>query len=243
MDETLNLTDHGFHGGHIALIGGVACALLFFSFIKNPELFQLRSRSAAGAGAQSQTAPPRYYAYVAPPQPAVLGANTLPPGPSVINEDGSISSLSDFGQVLGESIDRTDIQTDLDSMHFRTVSSTEQSVRGYLDYVTNLEAQYLVTGELETALVSDAKSAQVTETLNKLQALVTALEGMYVPEDALQVHKLTLVQYRAAADLLKNFAHLNDNPELVTQKLGAFMTAQDQLSSAQQNLFEKYQLL
>ncbi len=201
-------------------------------------MFQLHSRVAEGAAAQAASVP-HYYAYAAPPTPTVAGANTQQQDQiSVINEDGTIAPVGDIGQVLGVSTD--DVQQSLDTIKIKqVVPNSPEAIRGYLHYTENLVVKYLDGAALENALSAN-NPQQVQTTVGKVRQLISAFEQMYVPQDAVTLHKLTLAQYYAAEQLLKNFPQLDSNPDLAAKNLGVFMQAQQQQNQELQQLLTKY---
>jgi hypothetical protein len=230
----------GFHGGHVALVAFVAVALAGFTFIKNPELFRLRSNSATATEAQKNQAP-KYYAYEAPPLPAVLGETTEPTGPSIINEDGTISSLSDMslGEVLG--VSTQDVVDQTSSLKIATVPTTRESVDKYYHYIVQQEGYHLGNSELETAL-SGNDPVQINIASTKIGQLIVKLEHMYAPTDAVKFHKLKVARYYAAQRLLENYSHLDQNPEMVTQQLGVFFQAMQEENQELERLITNYHL-
>jgi hypothetical protein len=241
MEENFAQSELGFHAGHIALVGFVAVALVGLTFMKDPQLFQLHSRAAQ---AQAQSNAPKYYAYVDPPQPAVLGASTVPPGPSIIAADGSIVPLNDPGQVLGVSTE--DVNNSVAALKIATVPSTQDSIQKYYAYVVGLEGQFLGNSELESALADDGTGkndpAKIKTAINQINLLTNKLEHSYVPADALQYHKLKIARYYAARTLLQNYSGLAQNPDLVMKQMGIFLQAQQQEDQEWQSVSAKYHI-
>ncbi len=180
-----------------------------------------------------------YYAYVPPTIPSVLGADTIPDGPGVINEDGSVSSISSLGEVLGSSSDLPEIN--IDAIQVKTFPGSEENLRAYLDETFLIEAKIL-PGDFETALVSKDPN-QTQAQINILNQVQASLGSMQVPTTAEKLHKLKIAQYGTAIDLLKNFYQADSNPEYVAGKLTQFMDIQKQQDTETQNLFKQHPLL
>jgi hypothetical protein len=177
-----------------------------------------------------------YYAYQAPVNPEVLGADTQPDGPGVINEDGTVTSLSSLGNVLGASSDAPEIN--LDDIKVRTVDGNADNLRQYFDDSFVIESKIL-PGDFETALVS-VDQGQTQAQLNLMNQVQQSLQNMAVPRMAEKLHKLKIAQYRTAIDLLKNYYQADSNPEFVAGKLTQFMDMQKHQENETQNLFSKY---
>lgn len=175
-----------------------------------------------------------YYAYQAPIVPTVLGNSTVPDGPGVLNEDGTVSSLSSFGEVLGAASDTP--QIDVNAINVKTIPTTEENLRTYIDDVFIIESQIL-PGDFETALVSkDASQSQAQVDL--LTQVQNSLSALQVPTTAEKLHKLKIAQYSTAIDLLKNFYQADTNPEFVSAKLTQFMDMQKAQDAETQSLFK-----
>lgn len=177
-----------------------------------------------------------YYAYVAPNNPSVLGADTMPDGAGVINEDGTVSSLSSFGDVLGASSDAAEIN--LDAIKVNVIPGTQENLRKYLDETFVIESKIL-PGDFEAALVSK-DSSRTQAQVDLLTQVQQSLSNMQVPSMAEKLHKLKIAQYSTASDLLKNFYQADTNPEFVSGKLTHFMDMEKLQDSETQNLFRQY---
>ncbi len=177
-----------------------------------------------------------YYAYEAPTVPTVLGADTEPDGPGVINEDGSITSLSSLGSVLGASSDVAEIN--VDTIKVNSYSGNEQNLKEYIDESFLIESKIL-PGDFETALVSNDES-QVNAQVSLLEQVQDSLYYMKVPEAAVKLHRLKIAQYSSAIDLLKNYYQADSNPEFVSAKLSQFMDMQRLQETETQNIFNQH---
>ena len=177
-----------------------------------------------------------YYAYQAPVTPSVLGADTAPDGPGVINEDGTVSPLSSFGEVLGATSDTPNIN--LDDIKVSTVTGTPENLRTYLDDSFVIESKIL-PGDFESALVSKDDS-KTQEQINLMTQVQQSLKNIPVPNMAAKLHKLKIAQYSTAIDLLKNYYQADSNPEFVAGKLTQFMDMQKEQETETQNLFKAY---
>lgn len=177
-----------------------------------------------------------YYAYQAPVVPTVLGANSEPDGPGVINEDGTVTSLSSLEQVLGASSDSPEVN--LEAINVNTIPGTQENLRNYIDESFLAESKVL-PGDFETALVSKDE-AQTKSQINILNQVQQTLSAMKVPDMAAKLHKIKIAQYSTAADLLKNFGQADSNPELVSSKLTQFMDMQKAQDAEMQKIFKQY---
>jgi hypothetical protein len=226
--------------GHIALIIGVTLLLTGFLFVKDPQYFSLHLHNGSGSVNPTQTAP-RYQPYAAAPQPEVLGASTeANTGPEVLNEDGTLSSATDPGDVLGDSTAL--LATDLAAINVKTTKPTQENVAAYLDTMLYWESTAIDQTAFEAALTSNNQT-QINTQIQSMQTMLHYLQGMVVPADAAQLHKLKIVQYRSAIILLQNFSQADSNPQLVTDQLGLFLSSQQQQDQETLNLQQKYNLL
>ncbi len=174
-----------------------------------------------------------YYAYQAPAIPEVLGADTIPDGPSVINEDGSITPLSSFGDVLGASTETTAV--DWQSIKVKTTASNFENMRAYLDSSFLIEAAIL-PGEFEAALVSgdETKTQAQIEIFHNIE---NQLSAMTVPDSMKKIQQLKIAQYRTATSLLQNYKLADDNPGMVSEQLSQFMEIQKLQDEEMQKIF------
>jgi hypothetical protein len=93
QDITKKLPEQSIHFGHLKPVLLVALLLLGITWMKNPQLFKNFEAPKSALTTAGRNLP-HYYAYVMPAefsQPMVAGASTQASGPSIINEDGSIS--------------------------------------------------------------------------------------------------------------------------------------------------------
>src|SRR5574340_905408 len=104
-------TDNTFNFSHLGIIILAAAALVGLSWMKNPAVFSVKKNIVPIAA----TDVPRYYAYEVPAEyqnmGMVAGASTQNSGPSIINEDGTITQV-DLGQVLGASTENVQLSLD-----------------------------------------------------------------------------------------------------------------------------------
>jgi hypothetical protein len=220
MNET-NTQEH-LHFGHLGLVALVAVVLLGMTWLRDPELFSFKQTAAE----QASTEAPAYYAYVpdaADVAPVVLGDTTMPEGPSVINEDGSISSVADLGEVLGANTQ--DIELSMDAIRVRTTPDTSGSVEAYIIASTNLENGMIEAASFEGALTS-GNQADINLYADRIFGTLRQLEAMVVPQSAARLHKLKITQLQTAAKLLQDFSRLDDNPEEVSETLTLFIASQ-----------------
>ncbi len=237
MDQTQPL-HHQFTRGHVSLIFGALLVLATFLFIKDPQYFRL-SAFSNNEPADNRVAL-QYQPYVVPAQPAVLGASTNDNvGPEIINEDGTVESAVDAGSVLGANTDR--LETDLTTIMVRTTASNSAAASEYLQSMSYWETTAIDQNEFEAALTSN-NQAQINTQSAKMETMLYYLEGMVVPFDAAQLHKLKIAQYRSAITLLRNFSQADDNPELVADELGVFLESQEQQDAEVAGLQQKYNL-
>jgi hypothetical protein len=227
--------------GHLATIAGTIVLLLVFTFVKNPQIFSLHKTEATVS--VDDPSVPRYYAYVPPAelqQPMVAGANTEPEGPSLINEDGSITSAAGSGEVLGISTDQMNLN--LDSVIVASeVSNSPEAVKKYLAATELVEENYINNSDFEIAL-SSQDQVKIDVQVKKIQGIILDLQKISVPHAAVALHKNKIVQYNAAITVLQNFINADDNPELVSQALGVFLQAEDTIGNETSKLYSTYSL-
>ena len=226
------------HWGHFATVVGVMVLLVGMTWLSKPEFFSLKNNSTVAADPNA----PHYYAYVPPaddlPQPEVLGASTNE-GPSIINEDGTVSPADTSGEVLGASTN--DPQLSLDSITVATVPDSDASIKRYLS-----DDQAIETGPIESGGFDEALSSGDQNLMNQQVARLTpirnALQKIKVPAGFLTLEKLKIIQYNSAIALLQNFGQMNQNPQLVGQGLQDYLTSQQQLSDEINSVAQKYNL-
>ncbi len=216
-----------FNRGHFGLIAIALIVLGGLSIAQGHNVFSKFSKSDTKEGSGL------YYAYVSEPVPNVLGDDTIPDGPSVINEDGTVSSLNDFGDVLGSNSDSPDIDVEAIAVN---ISSDKWTVKDYLD-ATFLAESAIKPGEFETALVSN-DAAQTAAQIQLLRSVQIKLQQMSVPDFAVKLHKLKIAQYMTAVDLLNNYYQADSNPEYVSEKLNQFIDMQKLQETETQNLLK-----
>lgn len=225
--ESQSTGQQTFHFGHLSLVLVVAVTLGLITLMKNPSLLFFKQKSPA---AQSVNVP-RYYAYVPPPEdtaPLVAGASTNNGGPSIINEDGTISPVINLGEVLGVSTE--DFDSNLDAINVNTVPDSEETIRQYWNDVDGIESNYLNSLELETALTSN-NPLQLNEQSEKIKLIVSKLQKLSVPVSLSALHKNKILQYNAAITILQNYKQVDQNPEVVSQALGIFLQAQQEMEN------------
>lgn len=230
LTET-NKEQFSFH--HIGLIFGVAVLLLGVSWMKNPDLFNVFDGSS---NQDISVNIPQYYAYETPAeynQPLVAGASTENQGPMILNEDGSLAPAVDGGDVLGFSTE--DVKLDLDSVKVRIVANSTDSYKQYLKEIAELETTHIQNSDFESALVSGSQS-QIDEEANKTKILEENLLNMSVPQTFERIHKLKILQYRSAFQILKNFTKSDENPEVVNNYLQIFLKSEQMIQEEMQNL-------
>jgi len=228
MENQNIIQKNHFHFGHVGLVFSVAVLLLGVSWMREPDLFALRFEKN---NTESLAKLPQYYAYAEPAefsQPMVAGASTEPQGPSIINEDGTLSPVVEQGSVLG--ISTSTIDQLADTTNVKLISDSEENFQKYSDESGQIENGSLNNYEFENAL-STASPELLNEQSKKIESIISALQNLNVPASFKKMHQLKLVQYNAAVQILKNFVNADQNPELVTNALGTFMQAQDILNT------------
>ena len=225
---------------HLGLVLVVAVMLVGISWMKNPGLFNVFNSKLSSSSAVRDL--PSYYAYKMPEelnQPLVAGASTENQGPMIINEDGTLSPALEDGDVLGAFISPEEL--DINSVQVNTVPDSEQGIVDYLSQSSNVETSQIDGLAFESALNS-GDQALIDRESGKLYAIKQGLMNLSVPEGLAQLHKLKILQYEAAANILQNFTQADSNPELVGQYLSRFLKAQQDLDSENSLVKEKYNL-
>ncbi len=225
------------HFGHFALIVLTAAVLLFFSWMKNPQLFSIKSKI------KSETTEVAYYPYSEASQanlPQVAGASTMAEGPSILNEDGSVSPVLDFGKVLGASTEQVSASTD--GITVKTYPDAENSAVDYFKASETLEGGVIDSGTFETALASGDQQ-QISQEFNKFSLIVSRLKNQSVPESFAKLHKLKILQYLAVVNILQNYKDIDSNPDLALQQLGVFTQTQKMLGDEITLLNKKFHFI
>lgn len=226
------------HFGHFGLILSVAVLLIGVSWMKHPDLFDVfKSKSSSSSIAANL---PRYYAYEPPAelnQPLVAGASTQDQGPQIINEDGSLSPAVEAGDVLGMSTEN--VVLNLDAIKVQTQSDSPEDIKAYVASVQEAEAGYLDSAQFEAAL-SSGDQRQIDQQAQAVQSIADKLTALPVSTSLVRLHKLKILQYNAALQILKNFTQADENPELINQNLDMFLKAeqsiQDEVSTLSKTL-------
>jgi hypothetical protein len=223
------------HWGHFAIVLGAFVLILGMSYMEKPELFNLNKPAVVADDA------PHYYAYVTPaedlPQPEVLGASTNQ-GPSLINEDGTVSPV-DMGQVLGAATQ--DVTLPLDDFKVVTVPNTTQTINKYISATQAIENGPIDNAAFETALSSNDQTL-INQQADKLITIRDGLKKVSVPVGFEKFHQLTVAQYTAAIGVLQNFTQADTNPELVGQYLNQFLKSQQDLDTEASAVAQKYNI-
>lgn len=222
----------------IALIVVAVIALLGMTWLKRPELF---SFAATKTAADSELNLPRYYAYEPSAEdaiPMVAGASTEAAGPSIINEDGSITPAVELGDVLGANIS---VALPLEQVRVTEVSDTQDAIAEYVRKSQDVEANHINSADFSNALAS-ANQSLIDEQAAKMYTIKNSLQKLAVPTSLVRLHKLKIVQYDAAAEVLKNFTMADSNPEYVMQNLNVFLKSQQDLEAEAQALSQKLNL-
>lgn len=231
--------DGQFHTGHLKAVLMVAVLLLGISWMKNPQLFSVfKNQKAPSVAATADM--PRYYAYVTPSeytQPMVAGASTQAQGPMIINEDGSVSSVSDVGQVLGASTEN--IQLSLDQIQVKEIPDSDAAIKQYFTDAQNIESDYINNADFETAL-SSGNQKLIDSQAQKLTDIQNNLQKLSVPASLVKLQKLKIAQYQAGVGLLNNFTKADDNPELVGNYLSEFLKSQQDMDAENQAIEQKF---
>lgn len=231
-----NQSPDSIHWGHFGIIILSIVLLAGVTWFQKPEMFSLKKNQNIFSGVEV----PKYYAYVPSEEdmtPLVAGATT-DQGPSLINEDGSISQV-DIGEVLGASTEN--VVLNLDDIKLKTIPSSIEAVNAYLQEIKNVMNGPIDNTEFQTAL-SSGNQALINIQAKKFESIKNNLLQIPVPEDLVKLAKLTVVQYTSAVGLLTNFTRADQNPELVGQYLQEFLKSQQDLDNENNLVAEKYKL-
>jgi hypothetical protein len=221
------------HWGHFGAVMMAMVLVLGMSWMEKPDLFSFKKVSPAVANV------PRYYAYVPPAsdqQPEVLGANTNPTGPSLINDDGSVSPV-DMGQVLAASTQ--DVQLSLDGVAVNQVPDSNDAITKYFTQAKAIEISPVDTTAFQSALTSNNQT-QINQQAQKLAGVRDALQKLSVPQSLVKLQKLKIIQYTSAITLLQNFSQADSNPTLVDQNLMQFIKSQQDLDTENATAAQKF---
>jgi hypothetical protein len=221
------------HWGHFGAIMMVTVLVLGMSWMEKPELFSFKKSISAN----DQNAP-HYYAYVPPAsgqQPEVLGASTNP-GPSVINDDGTVSPV-DMGNVLAATTQ--DVQLSLDNIKVNQVPDSDAAIMKYFLDSKKIEINPVDTAAFQSALTSNNQS-QINQQAGQLIGVRDALQKLAVPQGLVTLQKLKIIQYTSAINLLQNFLQADSNPTLVDQNLMEFIKSQQDLDNENTSISQKY---
>lgn len=224
------------HWGHFGVVLGAMLLLLGATYMQKPKLFSFNKSSVA---INSEDVP-KYYAYVQPAEdtvPLVAGANTNQ-GPSIMNEDGTVSSV-DMGEVLGAST--KDVVLSFDDVKVNAVGDSSAAIEKYFVDSQSIETVPVDSTEFETALSSNNQEL-INQQAQKLIAVRDALQRLLVPVGLVKLQKLKIVQYNATISLLQNFTQSDSNPQLVTDSLGQFLKSQQDLDDETNVVSKKYNL-
>jgi hypothetical protein len=223
------------HWGHFGAVMMVMVLVLGMSWMEKPELFSFKKSSSSDANA------PHYYAYIPPAsdqQPQVLGANTNPTGPSIINDDGTVSPV-DMGEVLAASTQ--DVQLSPEQIKVNQIPDSTQAIQKYLADSKAIENGAIDNSDFEIALSSGNQNL-INKQAEKLIAVQGGLLKLSVPQGLVKFHQLTVIQYSSAVGVLQNFTQADSNPELVGQYLGQFLKSQQDLDTETSAIAQKYNL-
>ncbi len=225
---------------HFALIAGVAVTLLGFSWMKNPEIFSRLFSKAAPSKIEDQ-ARVAYYPYVAKEnsEPTVAGASTQAAGPSILNEDGSLSPVFDFGSVLG--VNTEQISADAESIKVITVADSPAGIEDFIKSSQKVESELINVVSFEQALSSQDQQ-QINHEADKLSQVLVSLKTTPVPASFARLQKLKILQYQVAIQMLKNYTSVDNNPEQALNDLGVFMESQKMMGDELVRLNQQYNL-
>lgn len=226
MLQEIQTQEQHLHFGHFGTVLSVAILLLGISWFKQPLLFENVFSRQSPRSAQERNLP-KYYAYVAPTEtnaPMVAGAQTIN-GPAILNEDGTFSPAMSAGEILG--VNSQDAELDASKILVKETPDSQEAIQKYVSDVQNLELGYIDNAEFETALSSQDEK-KIKEQANKFLELKNKLSEQPVPASFVKLHKLKILQYSAAIELLNNFNQADSNPELVSRSLGIFLETQQQ---------------
>ncbi len=229
---------------HLGLILMVMFLLVGVSWMKNPQVFDFIFK-AKKKSQVSQLKIPSYYAYVpdASLHPLVAGASTGGfQGPSIINEDGSISPAidpTDFGSVLG--ISTESVKKNFKTLNLQIVPDSEEAARAYINRSREIEKGFTEGASFEVALTSGSQKL-IDKQTEKIKEIVSSLLSMQVPKSFSSLHKLKITQYNSAINILQNFLSADANPELVTKALGTFLETQALMENEAKELDNRFNL-
>lgn len=237
LDQETGQAPAGISWGNFAIVVITILLLLGVTYIKKPELFSAKEKKYSAADYANT---PSYYAYVEPSTPQVAGANTYE-GPSVINEDGTVSQAGtlDMGAVLGASTQ--DVELSLDKIKVKTIADSQPAIRKYFSEAQNLEAGPVDNAGFEAALSSNNQKL-IDQQAEKIYGIKVALENLAVPQGVATLHKLKIIHYGAAVSILNNFTQADNNPELVGNSLQQFLKSQQDLDSELSLVVKKYNI-
>lgn len=241
MIEENNIQQQSIHFGHLGLILSVAVLLLGVSWMKNPDLFDVFEDKSSNPSIIANL--PRYYAYEPPAefnQPLVAGVSTEGQGPMIINEDGSLTPAVEAGDVLGASTEA--VVLDLDAITVRQIADLDENIKTYISALQEIEGGYLDSIQFEAAL-SSGDQTQINGQAQAVQVIADGLSGLAVPASLTELHKLKILQYRAALEILRNFTHADDNPELINKNLEIFLKAEQQIQEEIAELGERLDVI
>lgn len=226
----------GISWGNFSAVLFAIALMLGITWMKQPQLFSLHKNNISSAASANV---PKYYAYVdsEPAQPLVAGANTFD-GPSLINEDGSVSPV-DMGEVLGASTEGVELS--LEDVKVNTVPDSQKAMEEYLSASQKIENGPIENGEFETAL-SSGRQELIDKQSEKLEGVKNSLQKLAVPVGLAKLQKLKIIQYSAAIGVLKNFTQADTNPELVGKYLQEFLKSQQDLDAENESVAQKYNL-
>jgi len=229
MIEENQIQKEHIHFGHLGLILSVAVLLVGVSWMKNPDLFDVFKSESSGSLISANL--PRYYAYEPPAQVSeaqVAGASTEGQGPMIINEDGSLSSAVEAGDVLGA--DTENVVLNLDSVAVKQAADSDENIKAYLAASQVIEGGYLDSIQFEAAL-SSGDQQQIDSQAVAVQAIIQGLLRLDVPSSLEKLHKLKILQYQAGLNILKNFTQADENPELINSNLTIFLKAEQEIQA------------
>lgn len=230
-----------FSFSQVGIVFVVAVMLIGVSWMKNPALFDVFKKQQVDSTIVANL--PRYYAYEAPAelsQPLIAGASTENAGPMIINEDGSVTPAVERGDVLGVSTEN--ITLDLDAIKVNVISDSDDGIRSYISTMQTLEGGYMDSIQFEAALSSGDQN-QIDGQVRAVRSVISGLQSLSVPASLVQLHKLKVLQYQAAMEILRNFTQADDNPELINRNLEIFLKAEEQIQEEVIKIKNKYNAL
>jgi len=220
--------------GHFGVVLSTMVLLLGVTWMQQPQLFSFKKSSPTADVADA----PKYYAYVEPAEdhpPLVAGASTNQ-GPSVINEDGTVSPV-DMGQVLGASTQ--DVKLALDDVKVDPVPDSDAAIKKYFSDIQSIESSPVDNSAFESALSSNDQ-AQINAQAQKLIGVRDALQKMVVPQSLVKLQQLKIAQYNSAIGVLQNFTQADSNPQLVGDYLNQFLKSQQDLDTETNSVVQKF---